>query len=299
MSETRPADGGPRFTAALYCAVLLAAWLLSNELLRLALPDRPRIALVLAQVLGLLLPALALSRGFAALGRPPATSRRPAPRPFALALALPGLMIGGLLLGVAVHHAWLRALASTGWEWIAKWDALVTESYEILLKADGRLELAGVLIMVSLVPAACEEVAFRRGLQGLLATRAGGVTAVLGSAAVFSAFHLDPFGLPARFLLGISLGTLYHRTGALWTAALLHALHNLAIVSGMQLAEAAGTGAALSSLEGLEQVPPAQVAGLAAAGLLLWLASLALLAPPSMRESEEPGGTLDDEAGAA
>lgn len=288
MSTPPRADHGPRFAPAFYCAVLLATWLLASELLRLALPDRPRLALVLAQLLGLLLPALALTRIFASLGRPPATSSRPRPRSLALGLALPGLAFGGLLLGVAVHHAWLRALVSTDWGWIATWDELVTRAYAVLLKAEGPLELAGVLLMVSLVPAVCEELAFRRGLQGLLAPQLGGVGAVLVSAAVFSAFHLDPFGLPARFLLGISLGTLYHRTGALWTAALLHGVHNLAIVAALRYADATGAGTALSSsLDGLDQVPAAQVAGFGAAGLLLWLTSLALLAPPA--EARRPG----------
>ena len=285
MSETAPRSGLEPFAAALYCGVLLFCWLIGGELLRLVLGDRPRLMLTLAQVLALLVPALVLTRAFASVGLAPRTSRRPPPAPAALALALPGLAVGGFLLGTAIHHAWLRALVATGWEWVDRLDRIVTESYAVLLRADSPAELVAVLLMVSLVPAVCEEVAFRRGLQGLLAARGSGASAVIVSAAVFSAFHLDPFGLPARFVLGISLGVLYHRTGALWTAGLLHALHNFAIVLGLWLVGDQAFSES-SSLQALDDVSPGLLVALGLAGLTIWLASLQALAPRAEPEAE-------------
>ena len=108
------AEGGAGLAATAFVTVLLLTWLLAGQLFESLLPDRPRLALVGAQLLGLLLPALALTRLLAAVGLSPATSPRPAPAPAALALALPGLAVGGFLVGLSLNVAWLQALRATG-----------------------------------------------------------------------------------------------------------------------------------------------------------------------------------------
>ena len=47
------------------------------------------------------------------------------------------------------------------------------------------------------------------------------------TAFVFSAFHLDPVGLTARFELGVLFGLLAWRAGSLWPAIAAHGANNL------------------------------------------------------------------------
>jgi membrane protease YdiL (CAAX protease family) len=285
----RPVPSGSAWAAAAfgYCAALLVAWLLCGEFFRLLLSDRPRLLLVGAQICGIFLPALALTRLFSQAGFRISTSKRPPPAAAATTLALAGLALGGYLVALALQFVWLEGLHSTGWAWVAEWEALLTEGYRKLLIAGSGAELLGVLLMVSLVPAVCEELAFRRGLQGLLASRMSGAKAVTLSAAVFSLFHLDPFGLPTRFFLGLSLGIVYHRTGKLWTAGVLHAAHNLATVAGLHYAESLRDGAP-PSLNELADMPAGPVAVVGALGLAAWVVSLQLLRPPGENSLDEP-----------
>jgi len=279
--------GGEVALAALgFCAALLVCFLLSAQLLQLLLGDRPRLVLIGAQLFGLLAPALVLTRLYARSGFPTRTSGRPPPSRGSLALALAGLAVSGYLVAAALNLAWLDLLNWTGWAWVGELESAVVASYRELLTAHSSPELLGVVLMVTVLPAVCEELAFRRGLQGLLASRMNGGSAVLLSAAIFSAFHLEPFGLPTRFFLGLSLGLVYHRTGSLWTAGLLHAAHNLAVVGGLQIAEQArGDGApALSELAG---VPLGPVAIVGAIGLVGWVISLQLLRPPGANTLDE------------
>jgi membrane protease YdiL (CAAX protease family) len=272
------ADGGAGLAATAYVTVLLLGWLVAGQLFEGLFPERPRLALVGAQLLGLLLPALALTRALSAVGLAPTTSRRPPPPALALALALPGMAVGGFLVALGLNVAWLRALQATGWAWVPELEDFVEERYEALLAADGTAELVIVLLVASLLPALCEETAFRRGLQGLLASRWGVSSAVLSASIVFAAFHLEPFGLPTRIFLGLSLGVAYHRCGSLWPPALLHAAHNAAAIGAFHLSRGL-RGEEARVLGELETVSLAPVSALGAVGLLVWLASVALLRP--------------------
>jgi membrane protease YdiL (CAAX protease family) len=73
-----------------------------------------------------------------------------------------------------------------------------------------------------------EEYVFRGlFLQGLLASRWRVSIAVVASAAIFSAVHLDPIGFLARMELGVLFGLLFVRTGSLWPGMAAHLGSNL------------------------------------------------------------------------
>jgi membrane protease YdiL (CAAX protease family) len=153
---------------------------------------------------------------------------------------------------------------------------LNAEAYGPLLQTTGGFDALLLILVVSLLPAVCEELAFRKGIQGLLADRLPAAVAIIVSAAVFSAFHLDPLGLPTRLFLGISLGLVYHLTGSLWAAGFVHAANNSLVIIGMLAFE----GAAGLTEDPIAATRDLSVLALAVGGLCAlvpWLGGVALL----------------------
>jgi membrane protease YdiL (CAAX protease family) len=132
------------------------------------------------------------------------------------------------------------------------------------------VELALMLAGVSLAAPVCEEFFFRGLFQkGLLSSSLSRVSAVMVTAVVFSAFHLDPVGFVARVELGVLFGVLRLYTGSLWPSIFAHAANNL--VSSVLFLALRETGAAAS-----DAPPPLWmilalmgVGGLATGGLVL------------------------------
>ncbi len=81
-----------------------------------------------------------------------------------------------------------------------------------------------------------EEIFFRGFVMPGLVARWGVVGAAVGSAIIFSLFHLHPGVLVPIFLTGLLLAALYHVTGSLWPPVIAHAGQNavalLAIIYG-------------------------------------------------------------------
>lgn len=85
----------------------------------------------------------------------------------------------------------------------------------------------GVVVLMAVVFAPfCEEIIFRGYLYGVL-KRFGGIwCAVLVSAMLFSAIHIDFATLPALFVFGIFLALAYERFGSLKVPLFMHATFN-------------------------------------------------------------------------
>jgi uncharacterized protein len=132
---------------------------------------------------------------------------------------------------------------------------------------------AVLLAVVSLLPALCEELAFRGGLQSALAGRRSPARAVAISALVFAVFHLDPIRFPGVLLLGLAFGWLAWRTGSIWPSMVSHAVNNGAAVLGLLLASRE------ADPEPAEAVAPGQAGVLLVVGLALY----ALLAAAARR----------------
>ena len=84
--------------------------------------------------------------------------------------------------------------------------------------------LTGVFVVV-LAPFV-EEFFFRGFLYQGLRNSWGVPFAVLGSAVIFSAIHLDLAQLAPLAILGVALALLREKTGSLWPCIMLHALNN-------------------------------------------------------------------------
>jgi hypothetical protein len=138
---------------------------------------------------------------------------------------------GGLALAlvgfVALSNGLHRAIVALGWfqgTGLAQLERLVHE-------ASGAEAVLAVL-MIGLAPALGEELLFRGFLLRWLATRVRGPGAVLGSAALFGAAHLEPVHAAAAFLLGAYLGAIAWRAGSLRAPMLCHAVNNTVAVLG-------------------------------------------------------------------
>ena len=189
-----------------------------------------------------------------------------------VALALAGF----LALSNGVHRA-ILALGLFEGTSLAEIDRVVREA-----SPAGRW-LA--LLAIGLAPALGEELLFRGFLLRWLATRLAGPAAVLGSAALFGAAHLDPVHGAAAFLLGAYLGAVAFRARSVRTPMLCHAANNTLAVLGAQ-------GAVPELGDPADPWLAALALGLAAACLALALGRL----QPRRRPADPERGSDEDHA---
>jgi sodium transport system permease protein len=129
-------------------------------------------------------------------------------------------LVGAALIGAS---AWVPNLRLAVAIQTARGAPLRVENLERLLETP---HAAITIACLALVPALCEELAFR-GLWGrALAARFGVVTAILVSSPVFGAYHLAwGQGVPAT-LLGAVLAWISLRGCSLWLSVAAHAINN-------------------------------------------------------------------------
>lgn len=100
---------------------------------------------------------------------------------------------------------------------------------ELLEKPNLLLLLANVFLIAVVAPI-IEETLFRGLLFGGLKSYFGIWTAIVISAAIFSALHFELVGFVPRFALGVGLGYLYIKSGSIYPSIGLHSLNNLIAV---------------------------------------------------------------------
>jgi uncharacterized protein len=87
------------------------------------------------------------------------------------------------------------------------------------------------LLMIAVIPAIGEEFLFRGVLQKLFQQWTRNIHfAVIFSAFLFSAIHMQFYGFIPRFLMGVMLGYAFVWTGSLWIPILIHFVNNSAAV---------------------------------------------------------------------
>ncbi|WP_205525684.1 type II CAAX endopeptidase family protein [Pyxidicoccus trucidator] len=134
----------------------------------------------------------------------------------------------GFLLGVANFFALVVPIQYAAQSLAPEWLTKLFDGTR-LFEGQTSVELALILTGVSVAAPVCEEFFFRGIFQkGITPSApASPVRALVVSAVVFSAFHLDPVGFAARTELGLLFGYLYLRTGSLWPSIGAHAANNL------------------------------------------------------------------------
>ncbi len=125
----------------------------------------------------------------------------------------------------------LPAFMSNVEEWIIDKEEKAAYLTEVIIQTNNLPGLLLNLLVVALIPAIGEELLFRGVLLKLLKDITKNAHwAVIISAILFSAFHLQFYGFLPRFTLGLVLGYLFIITGNLWVPVFIHFINNAAAV---------------------------------------------------------------------
>jgi sodium transport system permease protein len=100
------------------------------------------------------------------------------------------------------------------------------------------------LLVLGVLPALCEELAFRGFILTGLLRAFRPWTAILLSAFLFAVHQMNVFQFAPHFLLGIVLGLLRARSGSVLPAMLFHLVYNLLIIAPALRAAEKGSGGA-------------------------------------------------------
>lgn len=94
------------------------------------------------------------------------------------------------------------------------------------------------VIVVALLPAVCEELFFRGALMPLLRRSSGSwKVAVVVTAVIFSAVHMDPSGFLTRTVMGVILGVLLVVSRSLWVPIAFHFANNALVVVTLSMVD--------------------------------------------------------------
>lgn len=107
------------------------------------------------------------------------------------------------------------------------------EVNEVFKQFFSGVTLGQKLLVIAIIPAICEELAFRGFiLSGLLRSHPPG-RAIAISAILFGVFHMVPEQMVTASILGVVLGLIATRSGSIFPGMIFHALHNgLVIMRG-------------------------------------------------------------------
>ena len=121
--------------------------------------------------------------------------------------------------------------------------------------------VAAALVTLAILPSLAEEALFRGLLQGMLVARLGRAAAIVASASLFGAVHVDPVQGLLAACVGIYLGWTAERFGGIRPGMVAHAVNNgvfimTSVTAGLELAwrrdqfvlAAAGAGAWLFAM---------------------------------------------------
>ncbi len=141
-------------------------------------------------------------------------------------------LLAAVLFGVSI---WPVAFELVVWgrEWgLVSYDMAHLEQFQELLSSWKQASPLTILIVLAVIPAACEEFFFRGYVFSALRGRHSPVQTVIYSAILFGAFHLIVTDflawerLAPSTLLGCLLGWVCYKSGSLFPGVMLHTVHN-------------------------------------------------------------------------
>ncbi len=192
-----------------------------------------RLMTIAGQLLFILLPALILSRSvFGDVSTIVRTRRLPNAKEFLLAIA--GLVILSPLFQVyiEIQNYIITKLADNfslfqsikGF--LDNLDKLVENSYLDILVSKTPIETILVVIVVTVVPALCEETFFRGFVQKSLELRLKPVWAISITSVFFAFYHFNPYGTLPLFFLSAYLGYWAYKSQSIFIPMTIHFFNN-------------------------------------------------------------------------
>jgi membrane protease YdiL (CAAX protease family) len=132
---------------------------------------------------------------------------------------------------VLVGIAFLFVVVASGYFWfIERLGVPLVPVSAMFLEAGWPLWTA--FLVISVMPAVFEELAFRGVIQSSLERVFNARDAWLIQAALFSVLHLAPMMFPSHFLMGLCFGYMRRRSRSIYPGMLLHACWNALVVVG-------------------------------------------------------------------
>ncbi len=137
-----------------------------------------------------------------------------------------------MIVPAAVAAVGLALLVLAGFQWL--YEADWAEFLRPLLEDDSWAAMQdhswSLLFLAVIIAPLTEEFLCRRIILGGLLQQGRPGVAILTSAALFSALHLNLAQIPATFLVGLLIGWIYYRTRSLGLCIGMHASHNLIVI---------------------------------------------------------------------
>ncbi len=192
-----------------------------------------RLMTIAGQLLFILLPALLMARAvYGDVSTVLRVRRMPDKEEFLFAIA--GLIILSPLFQIylSLQNYGLTKLAEK-YElinafkvYLDNMDKLIENSYLDILGSTSPLETVLVVIVVTLVPALCEETFFRGFIQKSFELRLRPAVAISITSVFFALYHFNPYGMIPLFLLAAYLGYWAYKSQSLFIPMTIHFFNN-------------------------------------------------------------------------
>jgi len=139
-------------------------------------------------------------------------------------------------------RAWIAAILLGGSTWVLAIELQtiqelvfpmppsIRESLALAEQGISQMPWYGVILLIGLVPAVCEETLFRGFLLSGLRPQLRKGSAIIAAAVIFALYHALIYRFAVTVLLGILLGYLCWQSRSLLPGILVHAVHNSSVV---------------------------------------------------------------------
>lgn len=151
---------------------------------------------------------------------------------------------------------------------------MIEETYALLVRAHSVPELFYVVLVVALTPAICEEILFRGLIQTNMSHATGKKAGFILTGLIFGLYHVNPFLLVPLVVLGAFFGFLMYRSGTILLPMLAHFTNNVVSVLGAYGETDAKSGGAASMFNSLIEFSSSFVLSTSIGFALVFLVSM-------------------------